>query len=162
MTEKSKQAKKATQHSKSSKGPALPEEDSDTVIKSAAEASESISVSPQTEAAEVPVEFQQAPVVDTSVAQAAETETAPRSTRTDAAKANIKEGLRLHQIAGRPTKAQLILVFGQKGYLLTWPKRTERFGITPETFQAALAKGAAAVPLAPVAKPTVEKPKEKA
>jgi hypothetical protein len=116
MTEKSKQAKKATKHSKSSKGPALPEEDSDTVIKSAAEAPESISVSPQTEAAEVPVEFQQAPVVDTSVAQAAGTEAAPKSTRSDAAKANIKEGLRQHAIAGRPTKAQLVSVFGPKGH----------------------------------------------
>jgi hypothetical protein len=63
------------------------------------------------------------------------------ATRSDAAKANIKEGLRLHQIAGRPTKQQLILVFGKAGYLLTWPKRTERFGITPEAFQTALAKG---------------------
>jgi hypothetical protein len=53
-------------------------------------------------------------------------------------------------------------VFGQKGYLLTWPKRTEKFGITPETFQAALAKGTPAVPLTPVAKLTVEKIKETA
>jgi hypothetical protein len=67
--------------------------------------------------------------------------------------------LRLHQIAGRPTKAQLILVFGPKGYLMTWPKRTEKFGITPEAFQAALAKGVPAVPLTPVAKPIVEKTK---
>ena len=72
----------------------------------------------------------------------------------------IKEGLRLHQIAGRPSKAQLILVFGEAGYLLTWPKRTEKFGITPETFQIALAKGVPAVPLTPVAKLTVEKTKE--
>jgi hypothetical protein len=84
------------------------------------------------------------------------------STRSEAAKANIKEGLRLHQIAGRPTRQQLTQVFGQKGYLLTWPKRTEKFGITPETFQAALAEGVPAVPLAPIPKATVEKPKEKA
>jgi hypothetical protein len=77
----------------------------------------------------------------------------------EAAKANIKEDLRLHQIAGRPTKQQLILVFGKAGYLLTWPKRTERFSVTPETFQAALAKGVPAVPLTPVVKPTVEKTK---
>jgi hypothetical protein len=79
--------------------------------------------------------------------------------RWDAAKANIKEGLRLHQIAGRPTHQQLTLVFGQKGYLLTWPKRTKKFGITPETFQAALAKGVPAVPLTAVAKPIAEKTK---
>ena len=70
-------------------------------------------------------------------------------TRSETAKANIKEGLRLHQIAGRPTKQQLILVFGKSGYLLTWPKRTEKFGITPETFQAALAKGVPAIRLGP-------------
>ena len=81
-------------------------------------------------------------------------------THSDAAKANIKEGLRLHQIAGRPTRQQLTLVFGVKGYLLIWPKRTENFDITPETFQAALAKGVPAVPLAPVAKPTGENTKE--
>jgi hypothetical protein len=86
----------------------------------------------------------------------------PTVTWSEAAKANIKEGLRLHQIAGRPTKALLIGVFGKAGYLLTWPKRIEKFGITPETFQAALAKGVPAVPLAPVAKPNVEKTKGKA
>jgi hypothetical protein len=80
----------------------------------------------------------------------------------ETAKANIKEGFRLHQIAGKPTMQQLILVFGKGGYLLTWPKRTEKFGITPETFQAALAKGVPAVPLTPVAKAAVEKTKEKA
>jgi hypothetical protein len=60
------------------------------------------------------------------------------------------------QITGRPTKQQLNLVFGKAGYLLTWPKRTERFGITPETLQAALAKGVPAVPITPVTKPAVE------
>jgi len=163
MTKKSKQSKRATKHSKRIKVAAEPEDEVDTATTfSRAETPESIPVSPQTEAAEVPVESQQAPLVDVSVAQAAGTEAASTTTRSDAAKANIKEGLRLHQIAGRPTKAQLILVFGPKGYLMTWPKRTEKFGITPETFQAVLAKGIPAVPLAPVAKPTVEKPKEKA
>ena len=159
MTKKSKQSKKATKHSKRSKTLAKPEDEPDTATTSTAKAPESISVSPQTEEAGGPVESQQA---ESTVAPATKAETAPRSTRSDAAKANIKEGLRLHQIAGRPTKAQLLLVFGPKGYLLTWPKRTERFDITPETFQAALAKGIPAVPLAPIPKPTVEKPKEKA
>jgi hypothetical protein len=48
-------------------------------------------------------------------------------------------------------------VFGKAGYLLTWPQRIAKFGITPETFQAALAQGVPAVPLTPVAKPSVEK-----
>ena len=163
MTKKSKQSKRATKHSKRIKVAAEPEDEVDTATTfSRAETPESISVSPQTEATEVPVESQQATVVDTSVAQAAGTEAAPKTTRNDAAKANIKEGLRLHQIAGRPTKAQLILVFGPKGYLMTWPKRTEKFGITPETFQAALAKGVPAIRLGPGAQTVVEKTKEKA
>jgi hypothetical protein len=131
-------------------------------IRSLAETPESVSVGPQTEAAEVPVESQQAPLVDASIAQAAGTEAASTTTRSDAAKANIKEGLRLHQIAGRPTKARLILVFGPKGYLMTWPKRTEKFGITPETFQAALGKGVPAIRLGPGAQTVVEDAKEKA
>jgi hypothetical protein len=60
---------------------------------------------------------------------------------------------------GRPTQAQVVFVIGKVGYLLTWPKRTEKFGITPETFQAALVKGVPAVPLTPVAEPNVEKTK---
>ena len=68
----------------------------------------------------------------------------------------------MHQIAGRPTKEQLILVFGKAGYLLSWPKRTERFGITPETFQAALAKGVPAIRLGPGAQTVVGKTKETA
>jgi hypothetical protein len=83
------------------------------------------------------------------------------ATRSEAAKANIKEGLRQHAIAGRPTKAQLILVFGTKGYAMTWAQRTERFGITPETFQSALVKGVPAIRLGPGAQTTLEKAKEK-
>ena len=112
---------------------------------------------PQANVSEVPVDSQQADAVTT---EAAESETAPKTTRSDAAKANIKEGLRLHQIAGRPTRQQLTLVFGEKGYLLTWPKRTEKFGITPETFQAALAKGVSAVPITPAAKSGAENTNE--
>ena len=160
MTKKSKQSKRATKHSKRIKVAAEPEDEVDTATTfSRAETPESISVSPQTEEAGGRVESQQA---EPTVAPATKAETAPRPTRSNAAKANIKEGLRLHQIAGRPTKAQLILVVGEKGYLLTWPKRTEKFGITPETFQAALAKGVPAIRLGPGAQTVVEKTKEKA
>ena len=110
----------------------------------------------------VNVESQQAVAATAPFTPATPTTSANPGTRSKAAKANIKEGLRLHQIAGRPTKQQLILVFGKAGYQLTWPKRTEKFGITPETFQVALAKGVPAVPLTPVAKPNVEKTEEKA
>ena len=163
MTKKPKHSKKGAKHSKRIKVAAEPEDEPDTATTFLpAETPESIPVSPQNEAAEVPVESLQAAEVAALAIQSTESEAAPKTARSDAAKANIKEGLRLHQMAGRPTKAQLILVFGQKGYLLTWPKRTEKFGITPETFQAALANGVPAVPSALVAKPTVEKPKEKA
>jgi hypothetical protein len=154
MTKKPKQSKKSTKSSKRTKGPARPEEESDAAtISGQAEAPQAM---PANSLADVAVEPQQALAAVAPVTPATPSTSGSRS---DAAKANIKEGLRLHQVAGRPTKAQLILVFGKAGYLLTWPKRTERFGITPETFQAALAKGVPAVPLTPVAKPTVEKTK---
>jgi hypothetical protein len=91
-----------------------------------------------------------------------ESGTTPKTARSETAKANIKEGLKQHAIAGRPTKAQLILVFGTKGYAMTWAQRTARYGITPETFQAALAKGVPAIRLGPGAQTVVEKPKETA
>jgi hypothetical protein len=157
MTKKQKQSKKAAKNSKRTKVAPKPEDETDTATQSAV--AEAPQVAPSTQEAEIAVESQQ-PVA----ASAPATPVTPSNpgTRSDAAKANIKEGLRLHQIAGRPTKQQLILVFGKAGYLLTWPKRTEKFGITPETFQAALAKGVPAVPLTPVAKPNVEKTKETA
>jgi hypothetical protein len=131
MTKKAKQSKKATNSSKRTKGPAQPVEEPDTATTSVlAEASQAI---PATEVATVQAH---APA---PAAPATPATPSTSRTRSDAAKANIKEGLRLHQIAGRPSKENLTLVFGKAGYLLTWPKRTEKFGITPETFQAALA-----------------------
>jgi len=59
-------------------------------------------------------------------------------------------------------KAQLILVFGTKDYAMTWAQRTERFGITPKTFQATLATGVPAIRLVPGAQTVVEEAKEKA
>jgi hypothetical protein len=160
MSKKQKQSKKSTKNSKRTKVAAKPEDETDTAaISEVAEAPQAI---PAILEAGVPVESQQATEMAPLATPVTESGTAPKATRSDAAKANIKEGLRLHQIAGRPTRQQLTLVFGQKGYLLTWPKRTEKFGITPETFQAALAEGVPAVPLAPIPKATVEKPKEKA
>jgi hypothetical protein len=156
MSKKLKLSRRVTKSSKRTKDPVRFEEEADTVAKSAvAEAPQA--TAPPTPEAEVAVESQQNVDVTTSATPAT---TSNPATRSEAAKANIKEGLRLHQIAGRPTKSQLVLVFGKAGYLLTWPKRTEKFGITPETFQAALAKGVPAVPLTTVAKPAVEKPKE--
>jgi hypothetical protein len=88
MTKKSKQSKKATRHSKRSKTLAKPEDEPDTATTSTAKAPESISVSPQTEEAGGPVESQQA---ESTVAPATKAETAPRSTRSDAAKATSRK-----------------------------------------------------------------------
>jgi hypothetical protein len=157
MTKKQKRSRKAKRSSKGTELAANPEDEIDTENMSAP--IEVPQATPSTSDAEVADESQPAAAVAAPAASATPTTQANPNTRSESAKANIKEGLRLHQIAGRPTKAQLVLVFGKAGYLLTWPKRTEKFGITPETFQAALAKGVPAVPLTPVAKPTVEETK---
>ena len=153
MTKKQRQSKMAKKSSKRTDVATKPEDEIDTDNMSAQ--TEVSQATPSTPEAEVAVESQQAVAATVPAAPATPAITSHPGTRSEAAKANIKEGLRLHQIAGRPTRQQLTLVFGQKGYLLTWPKRTEKFGITPETFQAALAKGVPAVPLIPVAKHTV-------
>jgi hypothetical protein len=48
------------------------------------------------------------------------------------------EGVRLFNLAGRPTKAQFQLVCGERGHLLTWAMRAKA-GVPAEKFQAALA-----------------------
>jgi hypothetical protein len=159
MTNKQRQSKKAKKNSKRAEVAAKPEDEIDTDNMSAP--TEVPLATPATHEVEVAAESQQASVVEPP-APVTETEMRPKTTRSETAKANIKEGLKQHAIAGRPTKAQLILVFGKAGYLLTWPKRTEKFGITPETFQAALAKGVPAIRLGPGAQTVVEEPKKKA
>jgi len=70
---------------------------------------------------------------------------APRQvqTRSKAARSNIAEGTRLFALAGRPTKAQFIKVYGPKGPKMTWAQRAEA-GVDAKHFQAALAaKGGA-------------------
>jgi hypothetical protein len=160
MTKKSRQSKKATKSSKRTKITAHPEEEPDTVIKSVP--AEALQATPATPEAEAAAESQQNVAITAPATPVIPATSSTSGTRSDAAKANIKEGLRLHQIAGRPTKAQLVLVFGQKGYAMTWAQRTAKFGITPETFQAALAKGLPAIRLGPGAQTVVEKAKETA
>jgi hypothetical protein len=160
MTKKTKQSKKSTKNSKRTKVAAKLEDETDTAaISGVVEAPQATPATPENEVA---VERQQAVAAAAPATPAAPVTQSTPGTRSETAKANIKEGLRLHQIAGRPTKAQLVLVFGKAGYLLTWPKRTEKFGITPETFQAALAKGVPAIRLGPGAQTVVEEAKEKA
>jgi len=51
---------------------------------------------------------------------------------------NRSEGIRLFQLAGRPTKEQFIQVYGERGPEMTWEQRAAA-GIPAEKFQAALA-----------------------
>ena len=48
------------------------------------------------------------------------------------------EGIRLFKVAGRPTKEQFILVYGERGPRMTWEQRAAA-GVPAEKFQAALA-----------------------
>jgi len=52
--------------------------------------------------------------------------------------ANRSEGIRLFQLAGRPTKEQFTKVYGEGGPKMTWAQRAAA-GVPAEKFQAALA-----------------------
>jgi hypothetical protein len=58
--------------------------------------------------------------------------------RSKAARAHIAEGTRLFALAGRPTKAQFVKVYGPQGPKMTWAQRAEA-GVDAKHFQAALA-----------------------
>lgn len=47
------------------------------------------------------------------------------------------EGMRLFNLAGRPSAADFILVFGERGPRMTWEERTKA-GVPASKFQAAL------------------------
>jgi hypothetical protein len=63
--------------------------------------------------------------------------TATPAARSKAARAHIAEGTRLFALAGRPTKAQFVKVYGPKGPSMTWAERAEA-GVDAKHFQAAL------------------------
>jgi hypothetical protein len=48
------------------------------------------------------------------------------------------EGIRLFKLAGRPTREQFFLVYGERGPKMTWDQR-EASGVPAEKFQKALA-----------------------
>jgi hypothetical protein len=73
------------------------------------------------------------PVVKTKAA----TKSSPATSRSKAARANITEGTRLYALAGRPTKAQFIKVYGAKGPAMTSEQRAEA-GVDAKHFQEAL------------------------
>jgi hypothetical protein len=47
------------------------------------------------------------------------------------------EGLRLFKVAGHPTREQVILVYGERGPVMTWAERAKA-GVPAAKFQAAL------------------------
>jgi hypothetical protein len=69
-----------------------------------------------------------------SVRTKATKRTAPQQPAVGKARA---EGLRLFKVAGRPTKEQVILVYGERGPVMTWSQRAAA-GVPATKFQAAL------------------------
>ena len=59
--------------------------------------------------------------------------------RSKAARAHISEGTRLFSLAGRPTKAQFVKVYGAKRPTMTWAQRAKA-GVDAKHFQDALAE----------------------
>jgi hypothetical protein len=59
-------------------------------------------------------------------------------TRSTSARAHVAEGTRLFALAGRPTKAQFVKVYGPQGPKMTWEQRAKA-GVDAKHFKAALA-----------------------
>jgi len=57
------------------------------------------------------------------------------------------QGIRLFKLAGRPTKEQFVLVYGERGPKMTWEQRTAA-GVPAEKFHAELAEKAVSRPAA--------------
>ena len=57
-----------------------------------------------------------------------------RAVRSKTARAHIAEGTRLFALAGRPTKAQFLKVYGPNGPKMTWEQRAKRV-LMPSTFR---------------------------
>jgi len=77
------------------------------------------------------------PAVTQPVTLASKSKVTPL-TRSKAARAHIAEGTQLFALAGRPTKAQFVKVYGAKGPTMTWAQRAKA-GVDAKHFQAALA-----------------------
>ena len=54
------------------------------------------------------------------------TKTPPQSLPKSVVSLNRSEGIRLFKLAGRPTKEQFILVYGERGPRMTWDERPRR------------------------------------
>jgi len=62
----------------------------------------------------------------------------PKPKRAQVRSKAIAEGIRLFALAGRPTKAHFVKVYGAKGPTMTWAQRAEA-GVPADKFQSALA-----------------------
>ncbi len=62
----------------------------------------------------------------------------PAQPEQQAAGSNRAEGIRLFKLAGKPTKEEFVLVYGEAGPRMTWEQRAKA-GVPAEKFQAALA-----------------------
>jgi len=62
----------------------------------------------------------------------AQKKTAPPQTAVGTPRA---EGLRLFKLAGRPTREQVILIYGERGPVMTWAQRAAA-GVSATKFQA--------------------------
>jgi hypothetical protein len=74
---------------------------------------------------------------DGSAATRTAKEKATPIARSKTARAHIAEGTRLFAIAGRPTKAQFVKVYGPQGPKMTWEQRAKA-GIDAKHLQEAL------------------------
>jgi hypothetical protein len=75
--------------------------------------------------------------VKTKAAKMVKGKTPPQPQQKSAG-SNRAEGVRLFKVAGRPTKEQFVLVYGEQGPKMTWDQRAAA-GVPAEKFQAALA-----------------------
>jgi hypothetical protein len=57
--------------------------------------------------------------------------------RSKPARSHVVEGIRMFTLAGRPTKADFIKVYGPKGPSMTWAQRAKA-GVDAKHFQEAL------------------------
>jgi hypothetical protein len=75
----------------------------------------------------------------TKLAKKAKKQTQPKQARvrSKAARAHIAEGTRFFALAGRPTKAQFVKVYGPQGPKMTWEQRAKA-GVDAKHFQEAL------------------------
>ncbi len=73
----------------------------------------------------------------TKKAKAAKKSVKQTQVRSKTARAHIAEGTRLFALAGRPTKAQFIKVYGPQGPKMTWEQRAKA-GVDAKHFQEAL------------------------